>query len=370
MNSGVELHASFRKLGLRPDASWDEVKSAFRHLARSCHPDVAGPQSARRFQEITSAYMTLKTQIASRDGAAVPQGGGRRSGGTYGAGQGRSSTQNHPGNSSFWARAAESWESWRKSRKKRAEERVAEEQERLRREERREKQRERRISGIIAEAEERVREFCAARHEEEEGAVLALHLERLRSRHPLVRALAVDALLPEIATKGVCEAFEALLADATLSDEELRRLLDAIPPESSPGRRFASVLSARARSLGESQALYTLKWLHVLPERNEFLCTFLSHASSMVVGEALVVWSRETACLLDEGLVLRLLRRSEEQVLVPLLRLLKRSGENGSGTERPLSPLVLTALRRLLREHPSSSVRVWAKALVERAFCR
>ncbi len=214
-----------------------------------------------------------------------------------------------------------------------------------------------------------MREFYTARHEEEESAVLALHLERLRSRHPLVRALAVDALLPEIATKGVCEAFETLLADTTLADEELRRLLDVIPPESPPGRRFASVLSARARSLGENQALYTLKWLHVLPERNEFLCAFLSHASSMVVGEALAVWSREAACL-DEGLTLRLLRRSEEQVLVPLLRLLKRSGENGSGAERSLSPLVLTALRRLLREHPSSSVRVWAKALVERAFCR
>ena len=369
MNSGMELHASFRKLGLRPDASWDEVKSAFRHLARSCHPDVAGPQSARRFQEITSAYMTLKTQIASRDGAVAPRGGGRRSGGTYGAGQGRPSSQSHSGNPSFWAKAAASWESWRKSRKKRAEERVAEEQERLRREELREKQREQRISGIIAEAEERMRELYAARHEEEDGAVLALHLERLRSRHPLVRALAVDALLPEIATKAVCEAFETLLADTTLADEELRRLLDVIPPESPPGRRFASVLSTRARSLGENQALYTLKWLHVLPERNEFLCAFLSHASSMVVGEALAVWSREAACL-DEGLTLRLLRRSEEQVLVPLLRLLKRSGENGSGAERPLSPLVLTALRRLLREHPSSSVRVWAKALVERAFCR
>jgi hypothetical protein len=369
MNAGVELHASFRKLGLRPDASWDEVKSAFRRLARSCHPDVAGPQSARRFQEITSAYMTLKTQIASREGASVSRGENRRSGGPCGTGQGRPSSQTRSRRSSFWAKAAESWESWRKSKKKRAEERFAEEQERRRREELREKQRERRISGIIAEAEERIREFCAARHEEEESAVLALHLERLRSRHPLVRALAVDALLPEIAMHGVCEAFETLLADPTLADEELRRLLDAIPPESSPGRRFASVLSARARSLGENQALYTLKWLRVLPERNKFLCAFLSHTSPMVVGEALAVWSREAACL-DEGLTLRLLRRSEEQVLVPLLRLLKRSGENGSGAERPLSPLVLTALRRLLREHPSSSVRVWAKALVERPFCR
>lgn len=368
MSSGVELHASFRKLGLRPDASWDEVKSAFRHLARSCHPDVAGPQSARRFQEITSAYMTLKAQIASRERGG-PRGEERRSGGTYGSSQAGASSQPRSRGPSFWTRAADSWKSWQKSRKRRAEERAAAEQERLRKEELREKQRTQRISRIIAEAEERMREYCAARHEGGDDGGLALHLERLRSRHPLVRTLALDALLPEIETRGVCEAVEALLADTILADEELRRILDATPPESRVGGRFASVLSSRARSLGEGQALYTLKWLHAVPEQSAFLQSFLLHASPSVVGDALSQWPREAPSI-DEGLTLRLLQRSEERVLVPLLRLLTRAGENGNGSERPLSPLVATALRRLLREHPSSSVRVWAKALVERAFCR
>ena len=51
----------YRILGVTGDAETDDIKKAFRKLARSCHPDVAGddPKAAAKFAEIREAYETL-----------------------------------------------------------------------------------------------------------------------------------------------------------------------------------------------------------------------------------------------------------------------------------------------------------------------
>jgi curved DNA-binding protein len=48
-------------LGVAKDASAEEIKKAFRKLARECHPDVAGnsPETLNRFNKIRSAYEEL-----------------------------------------------------------------------------------------------------------------------------------------------------------------------------------------------------------------------------------------------------------------------------------------------------------------------
>lgn len=49
-------------LGVESTASADELKSAYRKLARKYHPDVAGNESAEKFKEITEAYDTLSDE--------------------------------------------------------------------------------------------------------------------------------------------------------------------------------------------------------------------------------------------------------------------------------------------------------------------
>ncbi|HZU78729.1 MAG TPA: DnaJ domain-containing protein, partial [Acidimicrobiales bacterium] len=49
-------------LGVRPDASDDEIKSAYRRKARELHPDSTGgdPEAEARFKECTRAYEVLR----------------------------------------------------------------------------------------------------------------------------------------------------------------------------------------------------------------------------------------------------------------------------------------------------------------------
>lgn len=49
----------YTTLGVKPAESPDGIRSAYRKLVKTHHPDLAGPESTRRFQEINEAYSVL-----------------------------------------------------------------------------------------------------------------------------------------------------------------------------------------------------------------------------------------------------------------------------------------------------------------------
>ena len=68
-------------LGVSRDASPDEIKRAYRQLARELHPDVnPDPASVDRFKEVTAAYEVLsdpeKRQMYDLGGDPLRAGGG------------------------------------------------------------------------------------------------------------------------------------------------------------------------------------------------------------------------------------------------------------------------------------------------------
>jgi DnaJ-class molecular chaperone len=83
----------YKTLGVKPESSADEIKKAYRKLARQCHPDSTGGDKAKeaRFKEVSQAYDVLgdtkkRAQYdAIRSGAAF---GGGRAGAGPGAGFG------------------------------------------------------------------------------------------------------------------------------------------------------------------------------------------------------------------------------------------------------------------------------------------
>ncbi len=73
-------------LGVRKDATPEELKRAYRKLARELHPDVNSDPSAQdRFKEVTTAYEVLsdaeKRRIVDLGGDPLSQGGGSGAGG-------------------------------------------------------------------------------------------------------------------------------------------------------------------------------------------------------------------------------------------------------------------------------------------------
>src|SRR5215207_319698 len=54
-------------LGVAPDAGADEIKRAYRQLARRYHPDISGDDRGGAFKELARAYHVLRDSSRRRD---------------------------------------------------------------------------------------------------------------------------------------------------------------------------------------------------------------------------------------------------------------------------------------------------------------
>ncbi len=347
MNS--DLDASFRILGLSPGASWEEVKRAFRCLARNCHPDVAGPSATMEFQRIASAYMTIREEaqalgICQRGGSPQKRSTPRSS----------SQTWESSGKRRLWTKMAESWERWRAYHHERENMRQEARAREVRAREEALAARDRRIDSLLTETEKLLKEIGeaaipVAKDQGYEGELL-----RLRSDLPTVRSLAVEALRSRFQETPVQEAILEMLSRCT--EEEFLHFLSRRIPESFK-KKVCPLAASRGAGFSELGGLRVMRWLSLVKDRQEFFGPLLRHPSGVVRGKVLRLWPSYAP--LPEGVLLRnLLQSSEEEVLIPLLRMLRYTS---------LPAWVFMKVQKIAQEHASPMVRVWAKTLVSKA---
>lgn len=322
----LEIMNCFEILGVAPGAHPGEIRAAFRRLALSFHPDVAGPGGSEKFEAIAAAYSILKTATPEQMAEALKGAKKRPS---------AAPKKSREGSPFRWTRRGKKEAPSTEKKKEESSARV----------------RELLLERALVEAELAVARLLEkSRGEDEAPAKIVM---RLLGDHPEVRLMALRNLVGR-APEG--EIFSALLEMARrrpVDDEalELMLLIDLGPEKK---KELARALASRFPSMTEKTAMTLLRRLTLLPGRAELLGKALLNPSARVIASALASWP-PLQPLPDELVLIRLLRRDEEAVLVPLLRMLKSAG---------IPPWAGPRIAALSEKHSSPAVRVWAGSIV------
>jgi hypothetical protein len=335
----VNSSANFKILGLRADASWDEVKSAFRRLARTYHPDVAGPESARKFSEITEAYMILKESIAMGSSARRAPRQQAERGDLAQAQPAASGEAREPIFKAFWKKLSG-------AAKKGSHEKMSLDYDLP-------PVRVRFLGSVISRAESEMQGILSRRGEVKARSRTEAILRRLKSRHPSVVMLALQSISSRDATNDMRRAVVDHFARHTPSTEVLQSLL-ALFSAPSMSTDLARVLVAHSSGFSSSDSLLVLKWLRRQNAPKEFFVPFLSHPLDSVIAATLNGWPQGQS-LPESADLLGLLKKDEESILVPLLRLMKKE---------KIPMWLMPSINKIMVEHKSPVVRVWASAIV------
>jgi hypothetical protein len=332
MEISAEIVYNLRILGLPPDATAAEVRVAFRRLARTCHPDVAGRQGARRFEQIAGAYTFLRS---------LPPGDLRRNTPTPSPSARKTPRWNNP-------------LAWRRTRQERVE--LEEEKNRVATQDAETKTRqirESRVEQILTRGERAVDELLRRVEEETRSCDVRDLALRLSSEIPAVRHLALSRLGDLANRRELLEALIFLLQKWDV-DEKTARLAVALPLEPKNLRALADALADRVAALPDSLLIRLLSLRE--PERidRELLERCVRNVGTSGISLILRYWPRGP--FLTSATLRSLLSREDEAVLVPLLSAMKGRAVSCPpwGQER------LNALS----SHPNVAVRVWAKALL------
>jgi hypothetical protein len=350
MGVSIKVAHSLRVLGLPPGATASEVRSAFRRLARTCHPDIAGKQGARKFEQITGAYTFLKnlTQEELWQGELQKDGVHRSE-----------STTPAPARRVFrwgWKKLKKLKKNltWRQKKKERLKaekgrkERAAQEMEKKIK-----NVREASIDNILACGEQAVENLLTLIEREAQSCNIQDLLLRLSSGVPSVRHLALSRLgslanRPELfgATLEMLEKWDI--------DDKTARLVASLPLEPENHQALAKKLVHRASAMPDALLIHLLCLQNPRPLDREILERYLQKAAPTGVASILRYWPQGP--FLSVSVLRDLLSRESEVVLVPLLSTMKQRSI-------PCPEWGREQLNAHL-SHPNVAVRIWAKALL------
>jgi hypothetical protein len=346
MSVSIKVVHSLRILGLPPDATASEVRSAFRRLARTCHPDIAGRQGAHKFEQITGAYTFLKnlTQEELRQGELQKDGECR---------DGDCRTEPTSAQKVFrwgWKKAL----TWRQKRKERLKvEKGRKERAAREREEKIRRAREASVENILARGEQAVENLSNLVKRETQSCNIHDLLLRLSSDLPPVRHLALSRLGTLVNRPELFGATVELLEKWDI-DGKTAHLVASLPLEQENHQMLAKKLADRASTMPDILLTHLLRLQSPEPLDREILERYLQKAAPTGVALILRYWPQGP--FVSAPVLRDLLPHESEVVLVPLLSSMKQRSV-------PCPEWGRKHLNAHL-SHPNVAVRIWAKALL------
>jgi len=354
MGASPEVVQNLRILGLPSDATAEDVRVAFRRLAKTYHPDVAGKKYSRKFEQISNAYAILKelqqeeffhaddSTCGEAVNSAQDTGAFKNNAPWF-----RFSLRNALGKPFAWYRKRQ--------------ERIGAEKEQMRRamEDAQKKillDKETRIDAILNKGERQLDDLLSRKERELQRIGIQGLVLRLTSSRCHVRNLAL-AQVGELANKT--EVFEALCKSLQKGDidDKAARLVAALPLSQENHRKLARGLVTSACAMPDLLLSNLLHLNNTRAADRELMELYLNHAGAKGIASILRRWPN--GAFVSETTLRRLISHKDASVLIAVLSAMKqRSISCPQGALKQLNAHL---------SHPDMGVRVWAKALLPAA---
>jgi len=335
-NLAYKINSSFRLLGLKPGADARQIRSAFRHLARTHHPDIAGAFNSKKFEQISNAYLLLKNltpeELALCEVKSEPE---------------------HPENvkESFFAR-------WKRKRAEKEAKREADLHAQREAEKMAKEAHERvisdRIDLILDKYTRKINSIYERKQKDKLNQEISNIIVRLEASRYEVRLMAMQNLSKYINAPRIFESLLNMLNKYPITGEMLN-IISTLPLSREYMQKIIKIVSDNVKNLKEQEILpFIRKIIFIIADNKDIVSKFMEHSSLKITELLIARWT--FAALPNENVLARVFSDIQNEKLIILtLNVLKRH-------DMSTLPSWLTQRIKELLTHNNVSIRLLAGA--------
>ena len=326
-NLSYKINSCFNILDLKPGADARQIRSAFRYLARTHHPDVAGVLSTKKYEQIANAYIFLKNLTLEELSLYEAQ-----------------LKRPKKNLESFF-------DGWKKKQAKKEAAREAEEAAK----ETREREIYDRVDLILNKCANEIDLLQKKRQNEDLNQVISDIIIRLGASREEVRLMAMQNISEYVNIPKIMDALLNMLNTYPITG----KVLDCIDKFNLPHifmLKIVKAVSENVEDLEEKEALaFIRKYLFMTAGRKDLISGFMEHPSPKIAELLIIRWTFQE---LPSELILKKLFSDiqNEKLIILTLNMLKRY-------DKRTYPIWLTRKIAELSTHYSASVKYLARAI-------
>ena len=338
-NLAYKINSSYHLLGLKPGADARQIRSAFRRLARTYHPDIAGAFHTKKYEQISNAYLLLKNLTPEELSL-------------YKTGTKPKETRAKNTKESLFDR-------WRRSCAEKEAKREADLRAKREMEEEAKEAHERAISGridsILDKCEREIKSVLKRKQSENLNREISDIIIRLEASRYEVRLMAARNLSKYANTPLIQGALLSMLSKYPMTGEMLG-LIDNLQWPREFMQRIVEIVSDNVRYIKEQEILPFIKKIIFMTADNKSIISKLMEHPSLKITEFLMArWTFQA--LPDENVLKRIFADvKNEKLIISTLNMLKKQ-------DKSVFPSWLTQKIGELLTHDNVSIRLWARAI-------